>query len=354
MMVVPLFYLMVLGNSWCCWNGSSSSVLAYAFSTSSSTSAQQQATTAPPETVLVTGASGRTGQLVFEALLNDPRFSPKALVRSEQSAKQLRKNVPGTGLDQIVICDVTTDLTSPQSQSSSSSSLLLQSALKDCTSMVICTSAVPRISKRSLGQALLRAPWNLLRGRKALDFRTLRFVWKNNGYPERVDYHGAVAQMNLAAQQLRMKQIVVVSSMGGTDPGNFLNAVGKNSKDGTGHGDILLWKRKAERYLVEELAVTTIPDLSYTILHPGGLIDSPAGMEDFVLDVDDKLMQNKKRSISREDVANLCVAALVHGKGKKVSLDCITVPVENGKSPKSADAAFTEFLQEQKTYNYAL
>jgi hypothetical protein len=38
--------------------------------------------------------------------------------------------------------------------------------------------------------------------------------------------------------------------MGGTDPSNFLNSIGKG-KDGSGNGDILLWKRKAEKYLVE-------------------------------------------------------------------------------------------------------
>ena len=38
--------------------------------------------------------------------------------------------------------------------------------------------------------------------------------------------------------------------MGGTDPNNFLNSIGKN-KDGSGNGDMLLWKRKAEKYLVE-------------------------------------------------------------------------------------------------------
>ena len=325
------------------------------------------------ESVLVTGASGRTGQLVFEALLNDPRFAPKALVRSERSAKQLRKSVPGTGLDQIIICDVTSDLkrntstkTTSDTASTASSSQTAKSAastaststsapplseLEACSSMVICTSAVPRISKLSLLQAVLRAPVNVLRGRKFMDFRTLRFVWKNGGYPEQVDYHGAVAQIDLA-RQLRMKQIVVVSSMGGTDPSNFLNSVGKNSKTGTGHGDILLWKRKAERYLVEQAAAT--PGLDYAIIHPGGLVDSPAGVEDFVLDVDDKLMQKKKRSICREDVAKLCVAALVHGKGQQVSLDCITVAVEDGNKPRTADEALTTFLQEQKTYNYAL
>jgi len=306
-----------------CWNNN-----ALAF-TAASTTAQQQ--------VLVTGASGRTGQLVFEALLKDPRFAPKALVRSERSAKNLRKAVPATGLDQIVICDVSADLGDAKS---------IPKGLEGCQAMVICTSAVPRISKLSLVKAILNAPVNLVRGKKAIDFRTLKFVWKNGGYPELVDYKGAVAQINLA-KQMQMKQVVVVSSMGGTDPSNFLNAVGKN-KDGSGNGDILLWKRKAERYLVEET------DLSYAIIHPGGLVDTPAGVEDFVLDVDDKLMQNKKRSISREDVANLCVAALVHGQGKKVVLDCITVAVDEGKKVKSADEAFTAFLKEQKTYNYAL
>lgn len=309
-------------------------VIVHAFSTARQ---QQQ-----PEGVLVTGASGRTGQLVFEALLSDPRFAPKALVRSERSARALRRAVPATGLDQIVICDVTQDLLAEGEGGGGRP----PSGLDGCQSMVICTSAVPRISKLSLVRAVLTAPWNVLRGKKAIDFRALRFVWKNGGYPEKVDYEGAVAQIDLA-KQMKMKQVVVVSSMGGTDPSNFLNAVGKR-EDGTGNGDILLWKRKAERYLVEDT------DLDYTIIHPGGLTDSAAGVEDFVLDVDDNLMQNKKRSISREDVANLCVASLVHGKGRKVSLDCITVAAEEGKTPKTADEAFTAFLKEQKTYNYAI
>ena len=287
-----------------------------------------------PSQVLVTGASGRTGQLVFSALLRDPRFAPKALVRSERSARKLRRVIPATRLDQIVICDVT-ELAKDSAPS----------GLEKSEAMVICTSAVPTISIISLMKAILKAPFNLIRGKKAIDFRSLKFVWKQNGFPEKVDFKGQVAQIDLA-KHLKMKQVVLVSSMGGTDPSNFLNAVGKN-KDGSGNGDILLWKRKAERYLVES-------GLDYAIIHPGGLIDSDAGVEDFVLDVDDKLMERKKRSISREDVANLCVASLVHGQGKKVSFDCITVAVEDGRKPKTAEEAFTAFLKEQKTYNYAL
>ena len=39
---------------------------------------------------------------------------------------------------------------------------------------------------------------------------------------------------------------------------NFLNTIGD--------GMILLWKRRAERYLIDS-------GLNYTIIHPGGLID---------------------------------------------------------------------------------
>ena len=102
--------------------------------------------------------------------------------------------------------------------------------------------------------------------------------------------------------------------------------------------------------------------LDYTIIHPGGLIDAPGGKEEFVLDVDDHLYEGPKRStrISREDLADLCVAALTVGKGQKVSFDCIARPIPdeiNGSSSvprKSAEEVLSKFLEESKTTNYAL
>jgi hypothetical protein len=107
--------------------------------------------------------------------------------------------------------------------------------------------------------------------------------------------------------------------------------------------------------------------LDYTIVHPGGLVDTPGGKEDFVLDVDDKLYQGPNRStrISREDLADLCIAALSCGKGQKVSFDCITRPILSEESkingepvhstpPKSAEEALSQFLELSKTANYAL
>jgi len=95
--------------------------------------------------------------------------------------------------------------------------------------------------------------------------------------------------------------------------------------------------------------------LDYTIIHPGGLIDTPASQQQLVLDVDDKLLKNEKRSISRADVANLCVAALESSKaGQSVSLDCIATDVEEGTEIKSATAALEEFLTKEMTCDYSL
>jgi hypothetical protein len=198
------------------------------------TNTGSQVATAPMK-VLVTGAAGRTGRLVFSKLQEDRRFTPVAVVRTDGSGKKFHHDMQ-CGLDQVVVCDVTK---------------VKKSDPPKCAGakvMVICTSSVPVISARSLLQNTLKIPWNLVRGRKAVDFRSLRFKFKRNQCPEKVDYEGQVVQIDMA-KKLGIRHVVVVSSMGGTDPDNFLNKVGKR-KDGSG-GDILLWKRKAERYLIE-------------------------------------------------------------------------------------------------------
>jgi hypothetical protein len=189
--------------------------------------------------VLVTGAAGKTGRLVMKRLEKDERYNPKALVRTERSARELVQGEVHFPLEHMVVSDIT----SPTFEED------LPSGLQGMDAMIICTSAVPRISRLSLCGALLKAPINIIRRKSPIDFRLLQFRWKHGGYPEKVDYRGQVAQIELA-KKLGLKHVVVVSSMGGTNPDNFLNKVGKN-KNGTGHGDILLWKRKAEMHLIE-------------------------------------------------------------------------------------------------------
>ena len=143
---------------------------------------------------------------------------------------------------------------------------------------------------------------------------------------------------------------VLVSSMGVLDPNNFLNQIGKD-KLGNGHGDILIWKRKAEKYLC-------ISGLQYTIIHPGSLVDTDSSKQELVLDVDDVLMKMEKKSISRGDVANLCIAALTESGNRSVSFDCIGKQrdaVEGGDSSViSAEEAFRLFLSTGKTADYTL
>jgi len=126
---------------------------------------------------------------------------------------------------------------------------------------VICTSAVPMISKLSIVKAFLKIPFNLIRGKKSISPGSLKFKWKAGQYPEKVDYLGQMAQIDMA-KKIGVEHVVIVSSMGGTDPNNFLNSIGKD-QDGRGNGDILLWKRKAEKYLIE---VSFIPSCSLDVL----------------------------------------------------------------------------------------
>ncbi|GMI31733.1 hypothetical protein TeGR_g5439, partial [Tetraparma gracilis] len=57
-------------------------------------------------------------------------------------------------------------------------------------------------------------------------------------YPEKVDWEAQKSQFDLA-KAAGVKHVVLVSSMGGTQPDNFLNSIGKKA-DGSGNGDILL------------------------------------------------------------------------------------------------------------------
>ena len=86
-------------------------------------------------------------------------------------------------------------------------------ALDNAEAMVICTSAVPQISKLSLFKAILKIPLNILdpEKKKAINFRDLQFKYKENQYPEVVDYVGQKKQIDFA-KKLGVKHVVCVSS----------------------------------------------------------------------------------------------------------------------------------------------
>jgi len=292
--------------------------------------------------VIVTGAAGRTGSLVFSLLSSDPQFDVVGLVRSEASAKKLMAKTK-CSLEEVVITDVThmqfEDVGDDSQQNP------WPRALDGTEAMVICTSAVPQISKLSVIKAMLKIPLNILAKKKAINFRDLVFKYKPGQYPEMVDYVGQKKQIDFA-KKLGVKHVILVSSMGVLDPNNFLNQIGKD-KRGNGHGDILIWKRMAEKYLC-------LSGLQYTIIHPGGLVDTESRKMELVLDVDDALMRNEKKSISRGDVASLCIAALTVSGGKSISFDCIGKEVADENNVRSPEDVLKEFLETGKTADYRL
>lgn len=133
--------------------------------------------------VIVSGAAGRTGKLVFSLLTERSGYDAVGLVRTEKSAKKLMKEVK-CGLDHVVVSDVT-ELASNEENG-------IPRGLDGAEAMIICTSAVPYISKVSVIKAMMNIPLNVLSGKKALNPRDFRFRFRPDQYPEKVDYLGQV------------------------------------------------------------------------------------------------------------------------------------------------------------------
>lgn len=242
--------------------------------------------------VFVGGAGGQTGQHVFRKLQALPGYEPVGSVRTEQSRSVLVES--GFPSDSVIVCDVT-----------NRESCI--AAMKGCDAVVICTSAKPaptgEVDKET--------------GKPKFGFP--------NGQPEKVDWIGQKNQIDAAKLISKNMHIVLCSSKGGTNPDNSLNAFGKETlEDGTTQGgDILKWKRKAEKYLIDS-------GLPYTIVHPGGLINEPGGERELCLGIDDKNDLTENNNVPREDVAEVMVQALQHDEYRGRSFDLVSKPTGEG------------------------
>ena len=90
--------------------------------------------------VLVTGAGGRTGKLVFEQLKVDANYKPVGLARSKKAQKAI--TAAGATSDEVIVADVADESA-------------LAAAMAGCDAVVLCTSAVPAIKKLSLVKTLV-------------------------------------------------------------------------------------------------------------------------------------------------------------------------------------------------------
>jgi len=256
-----------------------------------------------PLQVLVTGASGRTGFLTFTKLRDAEKdFYVRGLVHSMKGAKKLQTTGASLGDSDAIKASnkKLRDMGMPADDDDPEIFIgdicdraTFKEAMTDCDALVILTSGVPKLRKREVFKTVVAK----LFGRQ----RMPKFYYDQ--MPEQVDWLGAKEQID-CAKEAGVEHIVLVGSMGVSPqkntPDNTLNKIGD--------GNILVWKAKAEEYLMN-LGVT------YTIIHPGGLTNKPGGERELVLGVDDSLLDDFEklgatRSIPREDVANLVVESL--------------------------------------------
>ena len=235
-------------------------------------------------TVLVTGAGGKTGGLVLEKLRKVPeRFVARGLVRTEESKAKV-------GGENVFMGDVT------KAES-------LSDAFAGIDALIITTSAVPK----------MKPGFDPSKGGRP------EFYYEENGYPEQVDWIGQKNQID-AAKAAGCKHIVLVGSMGGQNPNHMLNSLG--------NGKILIWKRKAEEYLSQS-------GVPYTIIRAGGLQDKEGGKRELLVAKDDELLSTNTKAITRADVAELCIQALLNKESLNKAFDVASKPEDEPGTPTS-------------------
>ncbi|WP_013324891.1 SDR family oxidoreductase [Gloeothece verrucosa] len=229
--------------------------------------------------VLVTGATGRTGSIVIQELRQYPQeFEVIGFARSEAKVKDLFGSTEGFVFGEI------------KDKSS------LDQAIKDCQALVILSSAIPK----------MKAP--------PAPGERPEFDYEAGQTPEEIDWIGQKNQID-AALEAGVKHIVLVGSMGGENKNHPLNRIG--------NGNILIWKRKAEQYLIDS-------GIDYTIIHPGGLLDQTGGKRELIVGKKDELLNNPPKgiptTIPRADVAQLVVQSLREPTAKNKAFDVISKP----------------------------
>jgi len=240
--------------------------------------------------VLVTGATGRTGSLVVKKLQTQTNnFQVIGFGRSHQKIKEIFGTTEGFFVGDILNKDE------------------LKQAMEGCQILIILTSATPKM--KGLPEEGKRP----------------EFEFPENGMPEIVDWKGQKNQIDVA-KAVGVQHIILVGSMGGTNPNHPLNSLG--------NGKILLWKRKAEQYLIDS-------GIDYTIIRAGGLLDKPDGRRELLVGKDDHFLTSPPdgvpTSIPRGDVANTVIAALTAPNARNKAFDLISKPEDFPNSEITED-----------------
>ncbi|RZC67883.1 hypothetical protein C5167_011568 [Papaver somniferum] len=302
-------------------------------------------------TVLVTGASGLTGEIAFKKLKErSDKFVVRGLVRSEASKQRLG------GGDEIFLGDVMDKKS-------------LETAMQGIDALIILTSAVPKVVPGSYPGADGKRAEDVFG--ESFDFNgpMPEFYYEEGQFPEQIDWIGQKNQID-TAKSCGVKHIVLVGSMGGTDPNNFLNHMANGNilirtcfrlrrkhmlkkacpacalrrfelvtqagmsppRTATQIPVNFVWKRKAEQYLADS-------GIPYTIIRAGGL-DNKVGGRELLVGKDDELLSTENHFIARADVAEACVQALQIEESKFKAFDLGSMPEGVGEPTKDFKALF--------------
>ncbi|KAH0861738.1 hypothetical protein HID58_089999, partial [Brassica napus] len=231
-------------------------------------------------------------QIVYKKLKErSDKFVAKGLVRTPQGKEKIG------GEDDVFIGDIRdADSITP--------------AIQGIDALVILTSAVPK----------MKPGFDPTKGGRP------EFIFDDGQYPEQVDWIGQKNQID-AAKAAGVKHIVLVGSMGGTNPDHPLNKLG--------NGNILIWKRKAEQYLADS-------GTPYTIIRAGGLLDKEGGARELLVGKDDELLQTDTKTVPRADVAEVCIQALLFEEAKNKAFDLGSKPEGTSSPTNDFKALFSQ------------
>jgi len=220
-------------------------------------------------TVLVSGATGRTGVLVYRQL-RDAGASPLALVRNVTKASALL-DCGLCGVAQgIYEGDVTIPAGLPVAAFRGAEVLIVATA--SSTMSILANGSYPRAAT-----------------------------------PRLVDYEGTVNQVKLALQT-GVKRVLYVSASGTSKPGGGLDMKGDPP------GYVMMHHLEAEAYIMN--AVLSVKGASFTIVKPTALLDSARGLAHLMVFHDDgphpcpsSANGTYCETVSRDDVAEVLVVA---------------------------------------------
>jgi len=239
--------------------------------------------------VVVTGATGKTGVLAYR-MLKERGATVRAFVRNASKARELLGCTACDPSEGVFLGDVKDKAS-------------LEPAVKGADTLVVVTSAFP-ICKHGAGGPP-------------------QCYYPEGAYPVDVDFHGGKAQITAFAEANPKGRVVLVSTMGTTNPESFTEKMG--------NGHIGFYKLNAEAFLMNS-------GLPFVIIKPCGLVNTPGGKAELLVGHDDDI-DVKPPTVPREDVARVMVEAISRPPAVNLRFDLCSRAGEPTEADKVLAAA---------------